>query len=329
MKERNDILVGAFVLLGVAMIAAGSLWLAGDRWGGEDRFVTARFQRVGELRTGSQVSVRGVDVGRVVSIELTDGSGVDVVLRLRREVRLPDQPLAVVRPSSVFGQWGVEIVPASTVTDVERDTLAVPEGRIPGYTQADFAQIADFTEDIARNLRSITNKLELAITERTASDVAASVENFRRTTEEMVALAREQRRQVSTVSEDVAVVADRTRRMAVRLDSTLARVDGALAGKDLDSIVAHTRSATAALARLGGRLDRTADDLDGVLARADSTFVGADRILRRVNRGEGTLGMLLADTLLYEQTSATLGELRALLDDLRRNPSRYFSFSIF
>ena len=69
--------------------------------------------------------------------------------------------------------------------------------------------------------------------------------------------------------------------------------------------------------------------MNRVLARADTTFSGARELVGRVNRGEGALGRLAHDTALYEETAATLSQLRALLEDLRENPNRYFQLSIF
>jgi len=43
----------------------------------------------------------------------------------------------------------------------------------------------------------------------------------------------------------------------------------------------------------------------------------------------GTLGRLTRDTTLYTESVQTVQELRQLLQDMRANPRRYFSFSVF
>ena len=44
-----------------------------------------------------------------------------------------------------------------------------------------------------------------------------------------------------------------------------------------------------------------------------------------MNRGQGTLGLLLNDPSLYQRTDSVLIELRALSADIRANPKRYVS----
>jgi phospholipid/cholesterol/gamma-HCH transport system substrate-binding protein len=51
--------------------------------------------------------------------------------------------------------------------------------------------------------------------------------------------------------------------------------------------------------------------------------------MSRLQRGQGTLGKLTMDSTLYEETTAAVSELRALLADIRVNPRKYFRFSVF
>lgn len=329
MSDRNDVVVGAFVLVGVALIVGGAIWLGGTGWGQADRTLTARFRDVGQLRSGNNVTVRGVPVGRVESVELTDGGGVDVRMWLQETAPVPERPVAVIRPSSLFGQWEVAIVPGATLTDRDVESLPRPEDGIPGYAQADFAQMSEFTSEIAENLRVITDRLELAFNEQTARNLAASIENFEQASQELVSLVEQQQQGVSAFATDMRRAGSTVRGAASKLDSTLARLEQATAEGEVSSIFENTEQATARLNELTGQLRTTTARMNRVLARADTTFSGARQLVGRVNRGEGALGRFVYDTALYERTAATLSQLRALLEDLRENPNRYFQLSIF
>lgn len=329
MNERNDVIVGLFVLVGVAVIVGGAIWLGGTGWGQADRTLTARFRDVGQLRSGNSVTVRGVQVGRVESVTLTAEGGVDVRMWLQETAPIPERPVAVIRPSSLFGQWQVAIVPAGTVTDPPVDSLPRPEDGIPGYAQADFAQMSEFTSDIAENLRVITDRLELAFNEQTARNLASSIENFEQASQEMVSLVEKQQEGVSAFADDMRRAGSTVREAASSLDSTLSRLEQATAEGEVRSIFDNTEQAATRLNELTGQLRTTTDRLNEVLARADTTFTGAQELVGRVNRGQGALGRLVHDTALYERTAATLSQLRALLADLREHPNRYFQFSIF
>ncbi len=52
-------------------------------------------------------------------------------------------------------------------------------------------------------------------------------------------------------------------------------------------------------------------------------------ILRRIQRGEGTLGRLSEDDALYESLETALDEIAQLARDIRENPNRYINLRIF
>jgi phospholipid/cholesterol/gamma-HCH transport system substrate-binding protein len=51
--------------------------------------------------------------------------------------------------------------------------------------------------------------------------------------------------------------------------------------------------------------------------------------MARINRGEGTLGKLATDTLLYGDLRKTLESVTNLLNDLRERPGRYLTVKVF
>jgi len=79
----------------------------------------------------------------------------------------------------------------------------------------------------------------------------------------------------------------------------------------------------------GPALDRALTNLDSVslkVGRLTDQFAGTsarlDTLLGRVNRGEGTLGRIATDTLMYAELTSLSASLRAFVDDLRKNPGK-------
>ncbi len=70
------------------------------------------------------------------------------------------------------------------------------------------------------------------------------------------------------------------------------------------------------------RLNATSENIEGVLGSFET-------ILTRIEDGQGTLGRLLASDSLYTSLLTTLESGRTLLDDIRENPGRYISVSVF
>lgn len=327
-SRRDEIVTGVFVLVAVAAIVAGALWLSESRWRGDFRTLRGQFASVGQLRAGSVVTYRGVQIGRVQEIRV-GRDGVDAVMRVETDVPLPDSAVVVARPVSLFGEWAASIEPRSRHPRVADRAPVDEEGELPGTTASDFAQISDHAGEIARNLEIITDRIEVAFNERTAEDLAQAVRNFENASGELVAMLKRQRTSFGRFADDLSESGRTLRAVASKLDSTVSRLEAATAEGELEAILDNTRRATASLDTLTGRLNVTAGEVRRTVARADSAARRAEAILSGVERGRGSLGRLANDPALYENLSATLTELRALLDDLKRNPSKYFKFSIF
>ncbi len=52
-------------------------------------------------------------------------------------------------------------------------------------------------------------------------------------------------------------------------------------------------------------------------------------MMARVDKGEGTLGLLVNDDKLYNDLQKAASELNKLLEDIRLNPKRYVRISVF
>jgi len=63
--------------------------------------------------------------------------------------------------------------------------------------------------------------------------------------------------------------------------------------------------------------------------RLDSVTSKGDALVSKVERGEGTLGKLITQDDLYRRAEKVLTEVEALLADVKKNPARYFKFSVF
>lgn len=92
MKRRDEVIVGATVLVALMGIVAGSIWLSESQlWQGGESHV-ARFRTVGGLGVGDPVVLSGVRVGRVRELRLGDGNWVDAELQIYEGTTLPPAP---------------------------------------------------------------------------------------------------------------------------------------------------------------------------------------------------------------------------------------------
>jgi phospholipid/cholesterol/gamma-HCH transport system substrate-binding protein len=109
-QRRGHVLTGAIALvLLFAAITVGVKGAFGAFDGGYE--VSGTFDAAGQgLLSGSDVKVRGVNIGQVRRIELVDGAA-EITLLIRDGEKIPEGSTATIRPKTLFGEKFVDIAP--------------------------------------------------------------------------------------------------------------------------------------------------------------------------------------------------------------------------
>lgn len=353
MRLKNEVTVGLVVILGIILLVFGALWLSGAPWGQDQRELRAIFLEVGELREGSFVKYRGVQVGRVTSIGLAArGEGVLVEMDIDPEVTLPPQPAVVLAPASLFGDWQANLITMSEMPDLVW-TSAQGANVLPGATLPDITELTAVGARIADDLQTLSDRVQLAFTEETALDIRRTIENVEAMSETMSGFVEQQTETYAGVSRNV-LTATQDIRAATQTVTALADV----VGTEVSVIVANARSASQNLEELSTRLENATVGVPAMVARADTTLANfgrlaatADQVLLAIQpqaqevgpllvqarqamttlnttmtalqSGDGTLGRLLEDPALYEEMQAAIATLRRIMADVQANPGRY------
>ena len=327
--KRNEVWVGVVILLSVVVAVAGSFWLRGYRLTRGTTTVEALFSGVGQLADGASVKLRGVTIGRVNGITVEpDGTAVRVGLAINADVQLPGDAAVLIAPESMFGDWGVEIV--SRAANPRLDFFEPPDpGVLPGFSIPDLSRLTATADQIAENLATITDRVEVAFTEETAENLRLVIENVGGVSEQLAELVDAQIGAVDDLVENVRTSTSEVGEAAALATRTLAEVERLLSGGVVDSIVGDTRVTAAEFRGLATDLRETTSGLATTLEHADSTLVRFERIGRELETGDGTLAHLLSDSTVAVQTQSLLVQLSLLLEDFRENPGRYVRLSIF
>ncbi len=125
MKKGNlELVVGIFVLVGLACLAYLAVHLGKMEVWGSGYQIIANFDNISGLKVGASVEVAGVDVGRVESIQLSPGDRAKVVLRLEPGLKLHDDAIASIRTKGIIGDKFVKLSPGNG------EKLIPPGGKI-------------------------------------------------------------------------------------------------------------------------------------------------------------------------------------------------------
>ena len=116
--------VGLFVVVGIASLAylaikLGKLEVIGSR----GYTVLAEFDSVAGLKNGAVVEIAGVEVGRVINIDLKNYRAV-VAMSIDPGVKLQDDAIVSIRTKGLIGERYVRITPGAS------DKLVQPGGKL-------------------------------------------------------------------------------------------------------------------------------------------------------------------------------------------------------
>ncbi|HEX7023292.1 MAG TPA: MlaD family protein [Gemmatimonadales bacterium] len=281
---KQEVTVGALVLGGIALFVGGTMWLSGQRLSRHPTVAVA-FTDAGTLKRGSPVKVSGVDLGTVEEISY-EGYG-KVLVRLNLDQRVNPRRDAAAELASV-GLVADAIINFNPGTAAE--PLA-PDAVIPGTVKRGLMDMGGELGDQVKSALDDVNQIRF---KEVSEDLRRSLRAFERLAGVYS----------STTSGPVAELTATMR----GLQAVSARIDSVLVATQFD------------------RTARTADSLMGNLtqlsASAQSTARQLDSLLARVNRGEGTLGRLASDTLLYANSQRLLKSLQEFVDDLKKHPGK-------
>ncbi|MEX2182472.1 MAG: MlaD family protein [Gemmatimonadaceae bacterium] len=336
MKSRsNDWIVGGVVLGAMAVIIAATLFLQQTDLGRKRESVTARFRDVGNLQVGNAVVIRGVQTGRVRAVDLAPGGWVVVEFTLEEGITLPPDPVVLVQAATLFGEFQAVIMRRESAPAIREvafqlnDTVLAPVGALPGAVLPDIAQLTSVAGGIAGNVASVAERVRTAFDDTAARDLRVSIRNFNTVSEQLARTVRAQSRNLDSLAVQVHAGVTDLVAGANALQVSIGRIDSATSRGEIQRIVTEADRAAQNIREAAVRINSLTMSLERSEISVRAVLVKADSLFSRVERGQGSLGMLLNDPSLYHNSDSLMIDLRSLIADVRRNPKRYVSLSIF
>lgn len=333
-RRTNDFLVGLTVLVVTVVLVGAVLWLKQADLGGRTRRVAVRARDVGGVALGNPVVIRGVRAGRVESIALGERGWVVLTLGLERNVSLPADPVVMLAASSLFGEWQATITDANAVPPDRDVRAAITEARtsgdtLPGAVLPDIAQLTTVAGRLAGDVAKVADRVQVAFDDSAARELRESIRNFAELSAVLSRTVTKQSAQLDRIGTDVQTGLRDINLAAAKLGAVSSRIDSATSRGELQQVVQNSQQAARELLATATRLREVAGDVGRTQQQLSSAVAQADSLFTRANRGDGTLGRLVNDPALYQQSDSLVRELRSLVADIRKNPRRYLNLRVF
>lgn len=297
MSRRNEIQVGATVLLSLVVLIWGLAWLKEFTLTQGKTVWTVQFTESGGLAQSDEVQVNGIRKGDVRSMEL-HGDKVIVKLALDPDIKITHDSRVAIRNVGLMGEKVISVELRMSGTPYRTTDI------IPGYYEKDLGAMMGEMGETVTAVRGLAVQLEqIAGMMSPQGKLSATIDNFRRTSEELSLVVSENRAQVRETMRNFTAASGAVKRITVGKE------------EQFSSAVDHFSSSAEKLDRLAGRMDSLSTVIHSMASRVQS--------------GDGTLGRLVNDEKLYAEVNESVKSMKALIEDVKRNPRKYFKFSVF
>jgi phospholipid/cholesterol/gamma-HCH transport system substrate-binding protein len=307
MKISNETKVGALTAIAIVVLILGFNYLKGKNLTERNDELYAVFPSVKDLAVSNAVYINGLQVGKVAKMHEKDKnlSGIIVTITLTKDINIPSNSVVTIS-SVLLSSTALDIVLGdSKVYAKDGDTLATKDNiSVMGELTKSINPAINNANKTLVELQMLIEKLSAIVDPRTQTNIQGIIASLNSTSVSLERLLNEKNGVLARSLNNFESVTGNLAKNNDKINNTLSNLD----------------KASSNFANL--KLDEAVQSLRNTMAKLETTVA-------KIDSKQGTLGLLLNDSKLYDQLLLTNRSLTILLDDLRVNPKRYVNISVF
>ena len=312
--------IGLIVTSAIFMLYWGANFLSGNNIFNPQVEYFVKYKNLDGLKSSDDVRYEGAKIGMVSDIVFNqyaiDGYCWVVKYSITRlGVELKDSTVAEVSSADLLGTMVLDLKyinigskslnPADTLIGVMSESLS-------DVVQGQIAPLKAKTDDLLKELNTLVVSFQTILDSNTQVNLKNSFAAIPKAI-----------RSIAHATESMDTIVDELKR---------ARIANII--NNVASITNNLKNNNATITSLISNLDNITDSLakanvKGTIDRVNNVLTETTTIMEGINKGEGTVGMLLNDKQLYENIILATADLDFLLMDLKQNPGRYLNVSMF
>lgn len=294
MKLTKEIKIALVAIVGILVMYFGINFLKGMNLFSTNNAYYMTFDDIQGLGASTPIYADGYKVGTVDGLEYDykENGPIKVKVDINKDLRIPQGSKAEI-VKDLMGNLQVNLLLANNPRERVEPGGIIP-GAVNGGMMDKAANLIPVVEKMLPKLDSILTSVNALLADPA---LAASLHN------------------VETITSNLTVS---TRELNTLMAGLNKQVPGMI-GK-ANGVLDNTNRLTANLASL---------DVQGTLNKVNQTLESAHQFTEKLNSNQGSLGLLMNDTKLYENLTSTMSHADSLVIDLKAHPKRYVHFSVF
>lgn len=290
----KEIKIAIVAILGVVILYSGMNFLKGKSLFSTDHAYYIKFRNISGLAESNPIYANGYQVGVVRSInyDYKGNDGVVVAFDVDNHLRIPKGSSASIE-SDLMGNVRMNLL----LADNPRECVEPGDTIIGELNAGLMGRVSALVPVIGQMLPKLDSILVSVNTLLADPAIAQSLHHIRTTTDNLTTSTRELNTLMATLNSNVPGLVNKA-----------------------NGVLDNTTLLTANLADVD--IQKTMDEVNQTLANVKA-------ITEKINSKEGSLGLLMNDSRLYYELTATVNSADSLLNNLREHPKRYVHFSLF
>lgn len=321
MKIRKEFIVGIFSAAGIVALILGFFWLKGESFFGEKTEYYVIYENADGLQPGNSVKLNGVQIGKVVSVELNPNDVSSTLIKFsitNPDVKLPKGTIAEMK-GDILGTVTLNIL-------YPVDSLIAGNFHDNGDTLN--AMVA---EDIQKTIEKKFDPLMAKINElvETAETAIGTIDMVLGDNTGNLNATFEKLNKSMTNFQNIALNLDS---LTMTLSNNRYQITAMMA--NINSITGNLKESNDAITSMINNVNEVSGnlaqlDLQPTIDKTNQALTDVNLILDEIKNGDGTLTKLMQDSLLYDNVNGMLDEATMLINNIMTHPNRYLQFSVF
>lgn len=294
MKLTKEIKIALVAIVGILIMYFGINFLKGMNLFSTNNTYFITFDDIQGLGASTPIYADGYKVGTVDGLEYDykENGPIKVKVDIIKDLRIPQGSKAEI-VKDLMGNLQVNLLLANNPRERVEPGGIIP-GAVNGGMMDKAASLVPVVEKMLPKLDSILTSVNALLADPA---LAASLHN------------------VETITSNLTVSTRELNTLMAGLNKQVPDMIGKANG-----VLDNTNRLTANLASL---------DVQGTLNKVNQTLESAHQFTEKLNSNQGSLGLLMNDTKLYDNLTSTMSHADSLVIDLKAHPKRYVHFSVF
>ena len=315
MKISEHTKIGFIVVISSLILIWGINFLKGKNFFIEENYYFVVYDRIDGLKVSNPVSINGYKIGQVKEINfLPDNSGrLLVKLVLSNKFNLPKKTTARIFSSDLMGTKEIKLIIGKTKEHhIVGDTLLADiEGSITEQVSVQMLPLKKKAEDLMQEMEKAIEVVKYVFNEKTRENLNKSFASIKSAVYNL---------EHSSSTLDTLVTSEKG-----KLERIFSNVE---------SISQNLKDNNEQITKIINNFSSISDtilqsEIASTITNADKALSEINVIVEKINKGEGTMGMLINNDTLYNHLEDASYNLNRFVEDLRINPKRYVHYSLF